>query len=443
MRLCLLPSLLAIACGENAVPSGPGRVEVALVPTVALDGVDLLFVVQDSCCVLDKQIALRAALSPFLAELSRRSGELPSVHIGSVSTDLGTSSDSDPSPGPAIGSGPGSCAGTGRAAVMRTNGSPFISGTFVSDIANGDLPRARNYTGTLADAVSAMLSIGAGGCAFEQPLRAARLALENPANAGFKRGGSALAIILLAEDEDCSATSTELFSTDTSVLGTFSTFRCYRYGVTCDIGGATPDEMNAPGEKSACHPNETSPYVLQLGSYAASIESFAGDPRNVLFAAIAGDKAPVTVEPRTQTGGGETRSEIASVCSHTGENEFVSAQPGVRIGAATEAFRRHVLASSCADNYEEPMVAIARQIRSMIGDPCLATDIHVPADCEVADELVDGTRIVIPACTSAVTEGCYTLVEDATCTTTQQLRVEVTRTGEPSPGAMVSVRCRL
>jgi hypothetical protein len=180
---------------------------------------------------------------------------------------------------------------------------------------------------------------------------------------------------------------------------------------------------------------------LQLENYASSLGP--GAARNVLFAAIAGDPAPVEVQLVTPPGGGEPRPAIGSVCAGTATTQPVIAQPGVRIAAAAETFRRHVLASACADSYVDPMIGIARHIRSLIGDPCLTTDVALPVDCEAADELVDGPRITIPACSDTMTEDCFTLVDDATCSTSHHLRVDVTRTTAAPIGSLLSVRCRM
>lgn len=84
----------------------------------------------------------------------------------------------DEQPAAPIGTGgPGSCSGTGRGALLQTNGTSLVKGTFIRDVANPDGSRDTNYTGPLVDALRETLSLGASGCAFAQPLRAAELAL--------------------------------------------------------------------------------------------------------------------------------------------------------------------------------------------------------------------------------------------------------------------------
>ena len=58
-----------------------------------------------------------------------------------------------------------------------------------------------------------------------------------------------------------------LISTDSPVLvetptylGALQSFRCTRFGITCEGGGTTPDAMNEAGQKTSCHSNEASPF---------------------------------------------------------------------------------------------------------------------------------------------------------------------------------------
>ncbi len=72
MRYLALVAL--VGCGDNvAPPDAPiARVEVALVPNAAPDAVDVLFVIQDSCCALSKQNLLKDAMVQLVDELAAR-----------------------------------------------------------------------------------------------------------------------------------------------------------------------------------------------------------------------------------------------------------------------------------------------------------------------------------------------------------------------------------
>jgi hypothetical protein len=182
---CTLALLGLAACGDDAPPlfADPPKVEVATFPAAPARQLDLLFVIDDSTGMDGPQRALAEQLPVLFGHLAVLPGGLPDLHIGVTTTDLGTTGSGDPeTPGPAIGTaGSGGCAGSGKDGALVANGAP-ITGAYVIDEAAG-IDRERNYTGELADVVSTMLKVGAGGCGFEQPLHAVRRALSNPANA--------------------------------------------------------------------------------------------------------------------------------------------------------------------------------------------------------------------------------------------------------------------
>src|SRR5438270_574700 len=80
--------------------------------------------------------------------LSAIAGGLPNVHIGVVTSDVGTKGAEDSSPGPMIGTGAGACSGTGKAGNLQTSGSTTLTGNFISDVAVSSGGRATNYTGS-------------------------------------------------------------------------------------------------------------------------------------------------------------------------------------------------------------------------------------------------------------------------------------------------------
>jgi hypothetical protein len=58
-----------------------------------------------------------------------------------------------------------------------------------------------------------------------------------------------------------------------------SSFRCSRFGVTCDVGGATSDEMNVSGLKEGCHSNEQSAYLDPVAPIARFVRGLKANPR--------------------------------------------------------------------------------------------------------------------------------------------------------------------
>src|SRR5665647_174466 len=177
-----------------------GRVEYKDIPVTVNRNVDILFVIDDSPSMADKQANLSSNFPNFINVLNTIQGGLPDVHIGIVTPDVGTKATQDSAPGPAIGQiGNGGCSGTGKSGNLQTFGIAGVTGVYISDIKQTNGTRTKNYTGNL-DQVFGMMAkgAGAGGCGFEQPLEAMRRALNNnPQNAGFLRPDAYLAVIFI------------------------------------------------------------------------------------------------------------------------------------------------------------------------------------------------------------------------------------------------------
>src|SRR5665647_2341904 len=113
MRASLLFPLALTACQTTEVVVG-GLQEVTRMRAIQNSNLDILFVIDDSPSMADKQAALAAAFPRMIDVLGQIDGGLPSLHIGVVTSDMGTSSSGSASPGPAIGQiGAGGCSGRG------------------------------------------------------------------------------------------------------------------------------------------------------------------------------------------------------------------------------------------------------------------------------------------------------------------------------------------
>lgn len=436
-------ALFMIGCSTeaplgNTVPRAP----VALVPTASaiLDGLDLLFVIDDSPESQSLGAALHRAFPVFLETLALSTG-LPDLHVGVVTTDLGTSAALDPDPGSGIGSGPGACSGYGKDGVMQS--SDLVSGNYIIDVRSSDGSRTTNHAGSLTDAFGSLVPTDGYGCSFEQPLQAARRALDaHPQNAGFLRDRAGLAVIVVAAEDDCSLAHADLLSGPLSELGPLQSFRCTRFGVTCDVGGLTPEDMNEPGPKSGCRANDDGPYLTSTRGYAGFFQALKADPRHVMFGALAGDPSVVTVEMRAPPNGGNPLPALQHACRWMTDVESTTTiDPSVRLATLTGAFWRRYFAPVCGPDLADAARGLAREIRGMFGDACLTRDIASPADCIAFDTRADGREVPLPACDGA-SSNCFRLVSDASCPG-QGLRVEIDRTAIPPPDTMVSLRCKL
>jgi hypothetical protein len=306
-------------------------------------GVDILFVVDDSGSMAEEQATLLAGLSAFVAELAAKAGgELPSLHVGVVSTNLG-----------AGGFPITNCAGDGDGAVLqnapRVPGCSAPAGQFIVDAPDGAGGRIVNYaSGTLDQAIACIARLGTDGCGFEQPLEAMRRALDGSvaANAGFLREGALLVVILLGDEDDCSAANPALY--DPAGPWPVTSFRCFEEGVVC-----SPDEPTAPGPKLDCRSREDSLYTHSAQAYVDFLKSLK-PPGHVVLVRIAGDLAPVSVGVDAS---GNPLLE-ASCSSAAGD-----AAPAIRMAQVTAAFGSDAIASTiCAVDHTPALVPAAAKI---------------------------------------------------------------------------------
>ena len=448
MKRCIAAGILLASCGDFAAVAPDAdttvREEVARVTAVPNLDVDVLFLIDDSPSMLPLQDTLKAGFPALIAELGRSEYGLPNLHIGVVTSDLGARGADDAMAGPPIGGGAGSCSGDGKQGNLTISGSTLVTGTFISDIAATDGSRMTNYTGTLAEAFSSIAAVGTAGCGFEQHVQAAKRALDNnPANAGFLRQEASLAIVIVGDEDDCSMSHSTLMSTDTTTLGPLQSFRCTRFGISCDVGGTTTDEMNIVGMKVGCHSNESSAYLTPIESYAPFFQGLKSDPARVSVGVLAGPVQPFNVVLKTPPGGTTAIPYLDASCMFTttaaGDAMPV---PAVRLAQFAASFNPHsTFTAACSNDLSMGLTDIGRNVRSLIGDSCLRRDIAMPANCVVTDTSSSGMKS-LPQCGGSVTNNCYTLAADpGSCSTSQHLRLQVMRSAEPPPDTVTVVQC--
>jgi len=247
---------------SSAVPSSGADAGVGDAgPLPSTNALDLLFVVDDSSSMREEQESLAAALPRLVQVLTTGDFELDgrttgpddfppvsSVHVGVVTVDMGSGGHEVPT-----------CAlpDFGEDGVLRAEGPEGETGCaatypdFLTYAPPGGLTASE-----LARDAACLARVGTRGCGFEQQLEAALKALsparptdwtadgfEPPTfhlgsaghgadrNAGFVREGSALAIVLLTDEEDCSAADPDLFDpANPDYAGTDLNLRCFEHG---------------------------------------------------------------------------------------------------------------------------------------------------------------------------------------------------------------------
>lgn len=312
--------------------------------------VDVLFVIDDSGSMREEQDSLARNFDRFIAELRELPGGLPDLHIGVVSSNVGAGWYNLPG-----------CFGDGDDGRLlpwpQVQGCPWPRGAFISDeiAANGE--RVRNYDATLEETFACIAPLGVDGCGYEQHLEAMRRALggANPANAGFIRGDAYLAVIFIADEDDCSASDPALFDPSDDALGPLHSFRCAEQGLLCD---GQPLAREA-GWYGSCEPWLDSPYLAAPDEYADFLRSIK-PPHKIFVAAITGQPGPVAV-----TVDQDGYAALAPAC----ESANGVAAPAVRFQWFLKQFdQNQAFTSICNDDLSEPVSVIGRALRRTIVD---------------------------------------------------------------------------
>lgn len=446
LRTTLAALLVTSACKDPnpdpidaSLPDAPEvqRTQVLTLKALANPDLDLLFVIDDSNSMTDKQASLKAAFPMLVAQLSSVTGGVPNLHLGVISSDMGTKGSAVTAPGPNIGQiGNGGCSGAGKNGVLQTTGVALANGDkFVKLERSG----TKNFTGTLEDTFSQMASLGGGGCGFEQDLHALRRALEPGVNPNFLRDSANLAVVVLTDEDDCSILDPVVFGQGEAVYGPLQSFRCFRFGVEC-----APDTVNEVGVKAGCKPRAASTVVEDIAPFKqALLAAKGGDARKVSFGVFAGTSAlPIEVELRTIPGNGAMVNAVKHSCEYPTTTGTAVADPPIRLQAlATSIGANATVTSVCANDLTPAAIEIGQGIKRLIGDSCLPRAVSAPT-CEVVEtrDSAPGVKTVIPAC-SAGGSPCFDIVDDASCTIGPHKRLAITRSTAPAADAWLTLSC--
>lgn len=449
---------LLAGCPDRSISKpdvSQGRVEYKDIPVTVNRDIDILFVIDDSPSMADKQTNLRNNFPNFINVLNTIEGGLPNVHIGVVTSDLGTKA-ADGTAATTIPGSVGGCSSSGgKNGNLQTNGTTVVTGTYISDIKDTTGMRQVNYTGMLSDAFTAIASVGAAGCGFEQHIEAAKRALDNnPGNAGFLRPTAYLAIIFLADEDDCSMNHSTLLSPDTNTLGPLQSFRCTRFGIRCDQGGTDSNSMNQVGPKGMCHSADDGAYLTNIPDYVNYFKGLKTDPNSVIVAAISGVTTPFEVELRAPNGSTQQIPALTHSCTYTDVNmQTEVADPAIRIKQLVDSFpNRSTFSTICQQDLSGGLQLIAELLKAVIGSPCIDgtladADPNTPGpqyDCSVSDVSNFGKanqmETVLPECDNLATPAssanlpCWAIETDAAnCSSNQHLTLKIERGGTTPP----------
>ena len=195
---------------------------------------DLLFMLDDSPSMSEEQANLARNFPRLIDALKTMPSGFPDLHLGVVSSDLGTGNSSVP----------GVC-GTSmgdRGALQARPGCGLDDDArpYLVSEAGGSVT---NFTGDISEVFACMAKLGTLGCGFEHQMQAVRMALSGfiPDNQGFLRPDAHLAVVLVTDEDDCSAPADSTMY-DGVVQEIDSSLRCSIAGHLCN-GVPPPTEV--------------------------------------------------------------------------------------------------------------------------------------------------------------------------------------------------------
>ena len=396
-----------LADGGTSTDGGvPGTVERLRVEPI--ENVDLLFMIDNSNSMAQEQNALSRELPNLVRALA--SGDIEgdgrqdfspvrSLQVGVVTSDMGSGGFVVPTC---------SNARFGDDGVLRTRGNtarPGCSMTYPSffefnSADGGDVTR-------FADEVACVAAMGTNGCGFEQQLDSVLKAVTPSSsgirfvegsvghadgqNGGFIRPSSLLAIILVTDEEDCSAANPGIFDPASTTFGGDLNLRCWTYGHPAD-GILHPVERFVDGLLAT----REDPGLLVV----AAITGIPTATNPAVGEAI--DYTGILAHPdMTELVDPSMPSRLRPSCDRTDEaGDRALAFPPRRIVSMLEQLEGRGASSTvqtiCQDSFSSAIEAVVRKMADALHGTCLPRALARSAgnvvSCDVVEVLAVGRR---------------------------------------------------
>jgi hypothetical protein len=319
--------------------------------------IDLLFMIDDSAEMVAGQANIKAGVPAFMNLLAASPRGLPDVHIAVVTSDMGAGD----------GSSIGGCTKTGDGGVFRfapsggcTATNLPAGATFITSTGGAD-PVTNFGGGDIAAELQCIMAVGDSGCGFEHQLASVARALgadgspPPPQNAGFLRPDAVLAIVLVSNEDDCSAPpGSPLYNPTSSTLASM-------YVVTYSPAGG-PDNCVSAESQGLLLP-------VAAGGFTDQIDALKADPTNqVVVAAFAGPPTEYTVAWQTPPSGHDTGPWPFIRPSCLDMPSLTFADPAVRIHQFVGEFGTNGLFDTyCQADYGATLAALAARLNQLIG----------------------------------------------------------------------------
>jgi hypothetical protein len=369
---------------------------------------DLLFVIDNGPGMAPMQAKLVDQIPAMMDVFAGLTAGFPALHAAVISTDMGAHSDKPATTG---------CSETGDDGAFQSqpricSDTTLAHGATFLSTGGGTLDDAQ--VNALTSIVQCILPLGESGCQYVHPLAAVARALgadgaDAPAsNAGFLRPDATLAIVILSNQDDCSAASvsaalTPLYSINngpdnlTNAYGPLTTYRCNEFGHLCinphsnnvaqvppespTQGQGTPPTLNLDN----CTSNEGG-LLTPVGTFVDEIRALKPDPdRQIVVGLIAAPTTPYTVawvpasDPNAPAG--QLWPEVEHSCGVGGSDDVNPnatdlstdgsfGDPSVRLTQFAATFGANgVPGSICHPNYASTMGSLASLIASKLSEP--------------------------------------------------------------------------
>jgi len=304
-----------------------------------------------------------------------------------------------------------------------------------------NVPGAGSEKSKVKAAFACIARIGVNGCGFEQPLESARMALDpsKSVNPGFLRGDAGLAVVVISDEDDCSAKNDTLFDPSqqglSDPLGPLTSFRCFDFGVKCDCNGKACTRTDV-GPRKNCVPADTG-YLQPVATYKKFFKGLkpAG---NVAMAAIIGPTDKVAV------GLNGTYPTLKPSCQ--GVNGY--AVPAVRTNALVKSFgKRGTVRSICSSDFSPALKAVGDMVTTQLQLswclPYAPTDTN-PGTPELdPDCVVAGSKLgLLPRCKTGDARPCFQ-VEASTGCPNKGASLQVLNARPAQVGSSVKAVCQV
>lgn len=347
---------------DQAIDQPPG--EASTLPPTKLD---LVLVIDNSIGMLEEQEQLGRSFPPLLAQLQARAGGPPDLRVAILSANFGA----------------GALPLSPECDNLGDGGRFLVRGP--CGLAPGERWLRRNpqgggnFTGEVAAVLACLTRLGTGGCGFEhhlQSLRAAFSPLAASTNVGFLRDDARLGIIILADEDDCSAEPEATFFNQ-AIAGQMGSLRCALRGHQCN-GQPVPAMAGFSAPLASCAPQvhansdeDRRERLINVSTFVNDLTALKGGraDRIVVSVIVGWDDDPAATYRLEQlnASGGPTIWP-AAICTNSDPGAGI-ATPGVRLRAFAQAFPRHTVHSICAGDLHPTMTTIGRTLAAALDAP--------------------------------------------------------------------------